>query len=190
MRTYNQRGMQAAASRRQGFTMVEMVGVLAVIAVLAAMLTPKILSAVNDARINSTVSSLNAVKGATVNYFSKYGNFTNMTSFDNLLVTLEFLERPFDCRVGSGADCQVVSGPGFAGLGYKFDGVTTNTASAGVVVECLISNVYIADAWALSLQMDGAALSATNNSTADTSGRVEYNFSSGKGTVYVYMAHR
>jgi len=190
MKTWNVNQTSCRNRQRMGFTMVEMVGVLAVIAILASMLTPKILSAINDARLNSTVGSLNAVKAATVNYFGKYGNFTNTANFDNLLVSLEFLERPFDCRLGSGADVQVVSGPGAAGAGYKFDGITTNTASAGVVVECLISNVYIADAWDLSRRIDGDSLSATNSSTADTAGRVVYSYATGKGTVYIYMAHR
>lgn len=176
--------------RSRGFSMVEMVGVLAVIAIMAAMLTPKIMSTINDARLNATAGSLDATKAAVVNYYSKYGSFTNQLNFDTMLVTLEFLERPFDCRIGNGSDVQVVAGPGAGGYGYKFDGVNTNTASAGSVVECAITNVAIADAQQLSLSIDGMALSATNLTTSDLRGRVVYSFTSGSGIVYVYLAHR
>jgi prepilin-type N-terminal cleavage/methylation domain-containing protein len=179
-----------AARTRQAFTLVEMVGVLAIIAIMASMLTPKIFSAVNEARLNNTVGSLDSIKTATVNYFGKYGNFTNTTDFDMTLVALEFLDRPFACRIGTGGDVQVVSGPGAGGLGYKFDGVTTNTAAASAVVECVLSNVAVADAWELSRRIDGDTLSASNGSSADTRGRVVYTNSAGLGLVYVYVAHR
>lgn len=175
---------------RAGFTMVEMVGVLAVIGILAAMLTPKILSSINDSRLNNTVVSLNSVKSAVAAYFSKTGVFTNASNFDLTLVSLEYLERPFACKIGSGSLVQVVNGPGNGTAGYTFDGVTTNTLGASSVVECLISNVYIADALDLSTRIDGTSLSATNNTTADGRGRVTYGFTSGSGTVYVYLAHR
>ena len=65
---------------RAGFTMVEMTGVLAVIAILATMLVPKVLSAINDSRLNSTVGSLNAVKSATATYFGNTGIFRSDTN--------------------------------------------------------------------------------------------------------------
>ena len=50
----------------QAFTLIEMIGVLAVIAILASMLIPKIFEAINSARINNTVQSYNAVKTAVL----------------------------------------------------------------------------------------------------------------------------
>ena len=177
---------------RAGFTMVEMTGVLAVIAILATMLVPKVLSAINDSRLNSTVGSLNAVKSATATYFGNTGIFTNASNFDLTLVSLEYLERPFACRIGNGSLVQVVAAPGGPGgtSGYTFDGVTTNTLTASAVVECLISNVPIVDAWNLSQRLDGTSLSAASSAANDLRGRVAYNFASGSGTVYVYMGHR
>ena len=171
--------------------MVEMTGVLAVIAVLAAMLVPKVLSAINDSRLNAVVGSVNAMKSATATYFSNTGVFTNAANFDLTLVTMEYLERPFTCKVGSGSLVQVASAPGGPSLqGYAFDGINTNTATANNVVECLISNVPIADAQQLSLRIDGAGLSASNAAAADYRGRVAYGFSSGSGTVFIYLGHR
>src|SRR5213075_2379677 len=59
--------------RAQGFTLIEMIGVLAVIAILASMLVPKIFEAINSARINNTVQSYNAIKTAVMDHYGKYG---------------------------------------------------------------------------------------------------------------------
>src|SRR5437879_7949584 len=57
----------------QGFTLIEMIGVLAVIAILASMLIPKIFEAINSARINNTVQSYNTIKTAVMDHYGKYG---------------------------------------------------------------------------------------------------------------------
>ena len=57
----------------QAFTLIEMIGVLAVIAILASMLVPKIFEAINSARINNTVQSYNAIKTAVMDHYGKYG---------------------------------------------------------------------------------------------------------------------
>src|SRR5256885_6291884 len=65
----------------RGFTLIEMIGVLAVIAILASILTPKIFEAINSARINNTVKSYNAIKTAVMDHYGKYGalNFNGST---------------------------------------------------------------------------------------------------------------
>ena len=55
--------------RRQaakGFTLIEMIGVLAVIAILAALLIPKVFSAINSARVNGVCVNTETVKTAIV----------------------------------------------------------------------------------------------------------------------------
>src|SRR5438046_10179573 len=58
----------------RGFTLIEMIGVLAVIAILASMLIPKIFEAINSARINNTVQSYNAIKTGVLDHYGKYGS--------------------------------------------------------------------------------------------------------------------
>lgn len=179
--------------RSAAFTMVEMVGVLAVIAILASLLTPKIFASINEARLNAAVGSLDAVKAATVSYYSKNGYLPTNNAVDMVLVTAEFLERPFQCKVGNGSCVRGVEGKGGNGStasGYKMDGTNVVTTSAAVTVECVLSNVNIADAWELSKQIDGDILSAANAASADANGRVIYAHTTGVGNVYVYIGHR
>src|ERR1041385_6257533 len=62
------------------FTLIEMIGVLAVTAILASLLIPKILNAINDAKINNTVLSYNTIRTAMMEHYGKYGSFTTTTN--------------------------------------------------------------------------------------------------------------
>src|SRR5216117_1149408 len=65
----------APRTKFAAFTLIEMIGVLAVIAILASLLIPKILNAINDAKVNNTVLSYNTIKTATMEHYAKYGGF-------------------------------------------------------------------------------------------------------------------
>lgn len=185
---------------RSGFTLIEMVGVLAVIALLAAILVPKVFTAINNARYSNTVSSLNSVKTAATDYFGKYGRFgeiggakfstTSSNAWDKVLVAENFLERPFDSRLGDTPTIKVVSSSGTTpGTGncFALNGVDAIPAGSTVVI-ATIDNVLAADALELSKRVDGDALSATNSTAADTLGRVTY--PAGGGTITIYLVHR
>src|ERR1051325_5566884 len=87
----------------QGFTLIEMIGVLAVIAILASMLIPKIFEAINSSRINNTVQGYNAIKTAVMDHYGKYGSInyngrtqtaattTELASYDKLILLPEAL---------------------------------------------------------------------------------------------------
>src|SRR5438093_4521350 len=101
---------------KQGFTLIEMIGVLAVIAILASMLIPKIFEAINSARINNTVQSYNSIKTAVLDHYGKYGsiNFIGVPApgagttaaqqlaYDTLVLLPEgLIDKPFRSRVGT-----------------------------------------------------------------------------------------
>lgn len=186
-------------SRPHGaFTLVEMVGVLAVIAILASMVTAKVFSAINESRLNALVGSVDALKSATVSYYSKTGLLVPTNAFDAMLVSGEYLERPFDCKVGTSNYVVCVSGPAGPGnTGYKLDGTdAVKTAAGQTVAECVIRGVAMADALDLSERIDGPykpsgmTLTESAASTSDLKGRVSYYTSNGLTTVYIYIGHR
>src|ERR1051325_4630325 len=105
-------------NRRQGFTLIEMIGVLAVIAILAALLVPKIFEAINNAKVNNAAVSCNTVKTALADHYAKFGTIpvdgssgtpVNLTpgvgaatNYDQVLLKEGFLDKPFAVKIGDG----------------------------------------------------------------------------------------
>src|SRR5438876_9117468 len=107
----------------KAFTLIEMIGVLAVIAILASLLIPKIFEAINNARINNAIVSYNSVKAACMDHYAKYGAINTTTNgavvppgttphppgtlgvnglnfYDGSLLTEGFLDKPYLVKVG------------------------------------------------------------------------------------------
>jgi len=190
--------------------MIEMIGVLAVIAILAAMLVPRVFQAVDSARVNSSAVAIETVKGAAVSHYGKYGKFdvtngvpmnitiTTYPGYDtNVLMAEGFLEKPFSVRIAGGDPIAnstiqlsaVASANGGLGV-YNLDGVNNAIVGSQYVLEAVIQNCTGADAKELNDLIDGAALGVTTG--ADTKGRVEYTDpgTAGVTTVHVYITHR
>src|SRR5262245_8189371 len=117
--------------RTQGFTLIEMIGVLAVIAILAALLIPKIFNAINDARVNNAVVSYNTIKAAAAEHYAKFGAFDKTAAgasigpgapppggspgllyFDAQLLNEGFSDKLFLVKIGTNSYAQVTSGTG------------------------------------------------------------------------------
>lgn len=60
---------------QQGFTLMEMIGVMAVIAILAAVATPKIFDAIEDAKANAFVQEANMAKVAAAEFYKDTGRW-------------------------------------------------------------------------------------------------------------------
>jgi len=206
--------------KTKGFTLIEMIGVLAVIAILAAVLVPKVFTAINNSRINNAAMSCNTVKTAIADHYAKAGGIAvdasgaapvtltlPVAQFDLVLIKEAFLDKPFAVKIGNGVTdatdtrVQVIACPGPGGgvggtdaTGYNLDGVaaTGNEAVGTALVEAVITGVAEADAQALSALVDGPALSTTAIGTSDTAGRVKYTAPAAGATttVYVYLTHR
>lgn len=201
---------------KQGFTLVEMIGVLAIIAVLAALLVPRVFAAINDARVNSAVMSYNSARSAAMVYFGKYGRFASTggttiasysagvsTNWDRAVLLPEgLLDRPFTTRVATGNQIVVTNA---AAIGTAADGfnssynldnntsVNINDASAGTtVVQVVLTGVALDDAREINKRIDGDEVAFGDGGTyLDTVGRVKYDFgTSSSGSVYIYVAHK
>lgn len=85
-----------------------MIGVLAIIAVLAVIIVPKVFSTIASARITSAASSVGAIKSAVAEYAGKYGTIPLTTTnaiarLDDLLFTEQLLETRFSVKIGTPA---------------------------------------------------------------------------------------
>jgi prepilin-type N-terminal cleavage/methylation domain-containing protein len=197
--------------RQRGFTLIEMIGVLAIIAVLAGMLVPRVFSAINDSRINSAVMSINGVKSAAMLYFGKYGKFggvagATVTDFSTnnvlagtwdakVLVAEGFLDKPFEAKVGTAATielkaCETTATTVTTGNdAYDFDSVATSNEAGGglVVVQCRMTGLAPDDAFAINKALDGVAFAGASG-VDDLLGRVKYDATT--GDVLIYIAHK
>lgn len=60
------------ARRAAAFTLIEMIGVLAIIAILAAAIVPKVIETIRDSKISSAVASVNAARVAANQFHQRY----------------------------------------------------------------------------------------------------------------------
>jgi type IV pilus assembly protein PilA len=211
------RGRQSR--HRYGFTLIEMIGVMAVIAILAAMAIPKVFEAINNSKVSGTAMSCNTVKTALTDHYAKFGSFlvdgstappTGLSfpvlQFDVVLLREALLDRPFNSKLGDGIHddthtrVEVINAgaSGFStaaidatdGTGFALSGNTTNEVFGTALVEAVISGVQAIDAKLLNDLIDGPSLGAPLNS-ADLAGRVKYAAPTGSvTTVYIYLNHR
>jgi len=194
-----------------GFTLIEMIGVLAVIAILAALLLPKVFNAISDAKINSAVVGAETIKTATADHYGKYGKFetvygTNILSvgtaypaYDaNVLMVEGLIDKPFSAKIGTNWTVQLrpcaAIGTATDGVNaaYSLEGSGTNSALGQYVVEAVIQGVPEIDAQGVSQRLDGTAFSTSALSSHDYLGRVKYGAvdAAGQTAVYIYLTHR
>lgn len=200
--------------RRRAFTLIEMIGVLAIFAILASLLFPKVFDAINNARISNALLSLQTVKTAVIEHNGKFSalnsvNGTNLpvppsgayTNYDGVLVAEGFLEKPFAVKLGTSATIQLVdisalastTTPDGSNGAYDLNGDGNNNVVGAYLIEAVIFGVLQSDARALNDRLDGTSLGESGGSNQDFLGRVIYHKPPGQGTLYevhIYITHR
>src|SRR5262245_38139366 len=185
--------IQTQSPRTRGFTLIEMIGVLAVIAILAALLVPKIFEAINNARVNNAAVSYNTAKTALADHYAKFGTMLSSNgapltagsgeamNFDKVLVSEGFMDKPFIVKIGDGVTnhVEIVASAGTNAVtainaAYDLDGsgAALNDAAGSVVVQAVIYGVAAGDAKDLNDRIDGATLGVSTGD--DLKGRVKY----------------
>jgi type II secretory pathway pseudopilin PulG len=188
------------------FTLIEMIGVLAVIAILAAVLIPKVFEAINNSRINNAAMSVQTVKTALADHYAKFGSIASSNSvvlttlpnpnFDVVLLNEGFLDKLFTTKIGITTNNVFISStgttpPAVDATSHTYDlngDGTVDTLANTIVVDAVITGCTEQDAKDLNDRIDGIAL-GTAIGTADTLGRVKYDATS-PTTAYIYITHR
>jgi len=185
-------------SRRiSGFTLIEVIGVLVVIAILASVLIPIIFQAIHNARIAHAALAVQAVKTGCVEHFAKSGGLAvdgtatpathilldgtdpRSSEFDLVLLKESIMDKPFGVRIGFGYIEIVQSSgpttePDGANSAYDLDHTgNPNDATGTTVAQAVIVGVALEDARALNNLIDGPSLGEDNGGN-DFLGRVKY----------------
>jgi len=98
-----------------------MIGVLSVIAILAAVLVPKVFNAIANARASNAATCVKSIKSAIADHYAKYGSLAwngalstpaaiglpalgsgAVSNFDQVLVAEGMLDKPFQTKLGTG----------------------------------------------------------------------------------------
>jgi len=77
--------MKTSLKQNSAFTLIEMIGVLAIIGILAAVVAPRVIESIRDAKVTSAVASVSAAKTAAIGYYQRYDNFPLDTSLTQVL---------------------------------------------------------------------------------------------------------
>lgn len=99
------RKQELCLCRRGGFTLVELVVVVLILGIIAAVAAPKMFDTANDARDNAALHSLNVIRDSIELYKAQNGSYpgTDESTFKTALET--YLRGPFPkCPVGAKDD--------------------------------------------------------------------------------------
>lgn len=149
-----------ARHRKSGFSLIEMIGVLAIIAILVAVVLPKVFSTIASSRVTHAASSITTVRSAVTEFAGKYGTLptTNGNSrIDDLLVAAGFLDTRIALKIGTKPSDPPIAGATWtnsAGTWSSSGGSNQNSQSR---ITSLISNTANpATANGRNFQLDGS----------------------------------
>lgn len=77
------RVMSGIAGRQGGFTLIEMIGVLAIIAILSAAIAPRVFEVIADSRGTRMATEVRAIETAVTRYYGDVGTIQNLDSNGN-----------------------------------------------------------------------------------------------------------
>ncbi|MGC8742369.1 MAG: type II secretion system protein [Verrucomicrobiia bacterium] len=184
---------------KSGFTLIEMIGVIAILSILFSLLIPKIFDAIEDSKIDVILKTYDTVKSAVATHIAKNngkivdrnGNLiTYSRTVDSELVAQGFLSGRIADKIGIGSTNPLYTWLGIGVIDgqltqwdFNGDGVIDLKDDSDRIVKIKIGSLPRKIAWQVSKRIDGETLSATDINSADTKGSVIYGASHGSGDV-------
>ncbi len=132
-----------------GFSLIEMIGLLAIIAVLAAVITPRVLSALESSKISATADMIGRARNAVTEFAGRYGKLpvTSANSrIDDLLMCAGYLDQRFTVRIGAQPPTPPIMGATwtYANSVWAAAGGASQDSQARII--CVASNASVPSA--------------------------------------------
>ena len=173
-------------NKERGFTLMEMIGVMAVIAILVSVATPMIFDAIRNAKATAFVEDVNQLKGAVAQYYEDTGNFPTHIPTDDRVQYRQlmkdnpdnpiggwdgpYLEKEMDNPFTEGGYRAVLSS---ANANYQFDLDGDGTVDTSSVAFIRVDGVSDEEAKAISDIFDNDGNVDSGNGAWNAAGRVK-----------------
>ena len=205
--------------RRQAFSILELVGVLAILAILTSLLLPRIThvvhqqatrQSISEAQITETVIALQSLNTALNAHLAQYGCLAcqngnplvfpeTYDAFSQVLLVEGFIERPFQLSISKGCllrlrkTSALTAASPIDGLNgaYDLDSDGKNDVIGATLVEAILPEVTEPEARALKDRIDHPQIPSEGPNRA-LSGRVVYLAPrpDGRTEIHIYLMHK
>ena len=104
---------------KKGFTLIELVVVIAILGILAGIAIPRFMESVETARGAKLLADLRSIESAGTVYYTKNGKFPTVSTEENLGKDKEFIEQYFESWPVSTGGYAIVQG--YNGVNYRYN---------------------------------------------------------------------
>ena len=201
--------MKSDTNNKSGFTLIEMIGVIAVIAILAAFVTPKVMQAIQDSRVTRFAGEINSYKSAVTRWYKDIGSLQSLTpagaltardaSFQDALISTSgntgllwarwngpYIDSVSNTSIGTTLTIRTRTGGTVTGAPranneteFDLDDDNVNDMSGRQVVSLVLTGVSLADFKKLDNMIDAVPAAGT----PETGGKVKLS----RTTMFVYL---
>jgi type II secretory pathway pseudopilin PulG len=115
-----------------------MIGVLAIIAILAVVIVPKVFSTIESSRVTAAAQSINAIRTQVLDFAGKYGTVpttSNNSRIDDLLFTAGSLDSRFTVKIGTQPSNPPIAGATWTKTGgaWTASGGSSQTSQSRII---------------------------------------------------------
>ncbi|MBI5815697.1 MAG: prepilin-type N-terminal cleavage/methylation domain-containing protein [Nitrospinae bacterium] len=147
--------------RRDGFTLIEMIGVLAVISILAAMVVPKIFDVIADSKATKTAAEVQVYQTAVTKWYKDIGSLQSLVAAG----TVSTPDAAFQTALSTNGGTTTTTGLWAKWKGPYIDALSSASVGTSVNINTAAGTATVAnnDATGWDLNSNGTAETTTSN---------------------------